>query len=100
MMSERISVDDLERLYEIEQEMLALLSEAEDIVAHSDGGRQLNRARAYWIAQIRMALNNDHEYLGSASCSMRDTTQELEGLNEPPFDPELDGEDGRGSWPA
>jgi len=40
------------------------------------------RAKAYWWAHIRCALDNDHEYLGGSMFTMQDTINELEGREE------------------
>jgi hypothetical protein len=75
---------DVDRLREIQEEMLDLLGEARSLVqrAGMDSGQRVifERARAYWLAQVAMGLSNDHEYLGGATCSLSDTLSELEAL--------------------
>jgi hypothetical protein len=75
-----------ERLEEIREEMLELLSEAEEVArqtAKAAGQRVIyERAAAYWIPQIKIALKNDHGYLGSSMCSLEDTIKDLDELLE------------------
>jgi len=62
------------RLEEIKNEMLDLLGEARELV---EGTNEEDRAEAYWLAHIEMALINEHRYVGGSMCTMEDT---IEGL--------------------
>lgn len=64
-----------ERLMEIKEEMLELLDEARMLVR---GTHEEDRAGAYWLAHIRMALDNEHNYLGRGGCTMQSTIEALE----------------------
>jgi hypothetical protein len=64
-------------LAEIHEQMTELLHQAERLLR---GAPDLTyrRAHGYWLAQITMALSNDHDYLGRATVTMQDTIRELE----------------------
>lgn len=72
-----------ERIREAREELETAAEELGEIIERVDqtlraiGGLTEKRARAYWFAQIRMAIDDDHDYLGSATCSMRRTIEEL-----------------------
>lgn len=66
------------RFAEIKDEIKALLREAIGIVRDNRDSVSEERAKAYWYAQIAMALDDDHGYLGSGSYTMLDTAEELE----------------------
>jgi len=59
--------EKIDRLWEIQEEMLELLDEAKEI---------LRDTKAYDRADA--ALTSDHGYLDRSMCSMEDTIQELE----------------------
>jgi hypothetical protein len=65
-----------ERLQEIKDEMKALLAEAGALVRGTD---EEDRARGYWLAHIRTALDDDHDYLGGSMCTMQETVDALAG---------------------
>ncbi len=67
-----------ERLLEISEEMHVLLGEAMRIVRQCATDTERDRAKGSWYAQIAMALNEDHEFVGSSLCTMEDTARELE----------------------
>jgi hypothetical protein len=46
------------------------------------GTPEEERARAYWWAHIRCALDDEHEFLGRSMFTMRDTIEALEGEEE------------------
>jgi len=66
--------EKVRRLEEIQEEMLSLLDEARGIL---EGTRAYSRADAYWLAHVKIALTNEHDYLGESMCSMEDTIEEL-----------------------
>jgi len=72
---------DIDRLYEISDEINDLVKEARDIVRNAHEGIYA-RAKAYWIPEIRMALSGEHGYLGGSMCSLEDTIEELKDLLE------------------
>jgi len=78
---------DHERLTDIHAEMISLIKEASSLV-QSNGGIEWERAKGYWIAQIMMALSNDHPYLGQNMFTMQDTIQSLDPGDEEEYDEE------------
>ena len=64
------------RLYEIKEEIKALVHEAYELV---EGTPEEGRAKAYWYAQIVMALDNEHGYMGRSMSTMMQAAQALEG---------------------
>jgi hypothetical protein len=68
----RQRADDLE---EILAQMQALLGDARRALEGS--GLTESRAKSYWVAQIAMALNDEHEYVGSCGATMQGSINEL-----------------------
>jgi len=68
-----------ERLSEIKEQMLELLRAARGIVR---GTSEEDRAGAYWLAHLRVALDSDHSYLGGSMCTMQETIEALEAADE------------------
>jgi hypothetical protein len=64
-----------ERLNEIYEQFRDLLDEARDLVR---GTREEDRANAYWLAHIRCALDEDHDYLSRGMCTMQDSIEALD----------------------
>lgn len=91
-----ISRKNLDRLDEIKDEMLELLEEAADIVKDS-GSFERQRMKSNWYARVKIALVNEHEYVGGSMCSMEDTIEALEGVvsdeDEEDWDSEEDLDD-------
>jgi len=73
--------DDINRLEEIQNEMLKLIDEAEDIL-QNEGDITFERARSYWIAHIKTALTSEHDYVGGSMFTMESTIKELRGEEE------------------
>jgi len=77
-MNSQAETEDLQeramRLEEILVEMKELLFEAKEL---TEGTNCEDRAKAYWVGHIAMALDDDHSYLGSVSCTLQDTINEL-----------------------
>jgi len=71
-------MSDKYRFEEIIREIKELLEEAIDLVP--DHARA--RAKAYWYAQIVMALDEDHDYLGGSMCSMKDTLEDFNDIDD------------------
>ena len=69
---------DILKLKEIQEKIAELLSDAEYIVKINGDKKILDRAKAYWIPHIKMALFNDTEYLGKSMVTMEDTISEVE----------------------
>lgn len=63
------------RLSEIKNEMLALLEEARCLIR---GTHEEERAKSYWWAHIRCALDDDHMFLGGSMTTMQDTIDALD----------------------
>jgi len=66
--------ESADRLEEIIKEIKELLGEAAELVQDTETEC---RAEAYWMAQIEVALDNDHGYLASGSVTMQDSADEL-----------------------
>ena len=64
-------------LAEIHEQMTELLHQAERLMRHAPD-LCYQRAHGYWLAQITMALSDDHDYLGRGTVTMQDTIRELE----------------------
>jgi hypothetical protein len=75
-----------DELREIQAQMLECLDQAKRLIAQSGQDMTLQRAEAYWLAHARIALTNDHGYLGGSMCSMEDTIEEIEGASEDEVD--------------
>ena len=71
-----MKTEDIERLSEIKDEMKELLGEADQLIRGA-GGIAYERARAYWLGHIAIALDDDHEYAGGSMCTMQDTIDDL-----------------------
>jgi hypothetical protein len=70
--------DPVSRLEEIQEEMSVLLDEAQRLVRQNAKGNGYERAKAYWIGQIEMALSHNHSFLGRSMCTMTDTISEMD----------------------
>lgn len=62
------------RLHGIQQDMLALLAEAKQLLRGTEAAA---RAESYWLAHIRIALDDEHGYLAGSMCTLQDTIDEL-----------------------
>jgi hypothetical protein len=80
---------DHERLVDIHAEMMNLLSEAEKLIRRENSNPIVwERAKSYWVAHIKMALSNDHSYIGRSGCTMEDTIRELDPGEEEDYEQE------------
>ena len=68
------------RLAEIKDEINELLEEAWQLVR---GTSEEGRAKGYWMAHIRTALDDEHDYLGRSMCTMQETAEALAGEDRP-----------------
>ena len=68
-----------ERLLELKDTIRELLDEAQDLLR---GTPEEDRARCYWYAHIRMALDDDHTWLGRSMCTMQSSINALEAVSE------------------
>jgi len=66
------------RFQEIIGDIKGLIEEAIELVP--DHARA--RAESYWYAQIAMALDEDHGYMGNCMCSMQDTLEEFNDIDD------------------
>ena len=64
-------------LTEIHEQMTELVRMAERLLRQAPD-LTYRRAHGYWLAQITMALSDDHDYLGRGTITMQDTIRELE----------------------
>ncbi len=71
--------DAIDRLSEIKDEFAELLREVKDILR---GTPEEERAKSYWLAHIRCALDNEHTYLGGSMVTMQDTIDALGAQSE------------------
>jgi hypothetical protein len=69
--------DAAERILAISEEIVDLLEEAMGLVRHVGTPTEITRARGYWLANIRISLNEDHGFMGRGGCTMADTAREL-----------------------
>lgn len=78
--------EDIKRLKEVQRKMIELLDEAEYLIRITGDGKIFDRAKAYWIPHIKMALLNDTEYVGKSMVTMEDTISEIgkiqKGVNQ------------------
>ena len=83
--------EDQERFEEIICEIGELVEEAIGLMPNDDvyrnGGYPMlvDRAKSYWYAHIKLALDDDHEFIGRSMCNMKDTLEEwrdLDGVSE------------------
>lgn len=68
-----------DELREMQQEILGRIDEALDLLREAGLYGAVEQARAYWAAQVTIALTNDHGYLGGAGVSMDDA---ISGVDE------------------
>lgn len=66
-----------DELRELQAQMLECMDQARSLIEKSGLDITLQRADAYWLAHARIALTNDHGYLGGSMCSMEDTIDEI-----------------------
>ena len=72
----------VDELREIQAQMLECLELAKTLIKQSGQDMTLQRAESYWLAHAKIALTNDHAYLGGSMCSMEDTIAEIEAATE------------------
>ena len=68
------AADDLR---EIKEQMRELLDQAKAILGDAPQITR-QRAEAYWMAHIRCALDDDHEFAGGSMVTLQDSINELE----------------------
>lgn len=64
-------------LAEIKEQIADLIQTARELVRGADNLTR-RRAESGWIAQIQMALDHEHEWLGRASVTMQATIDEIQ----------------------
>ena len=69
--------ETVDRLEEIQGEMLELLGEAKELVRGCGVPGVESRANAYWLAHVAIALTKNSEYMNHSMCDMDDTIKEL-----------------------
>lgn len=69
---------DSDRFEEIIDDIKGLIEEAISLVPDYAKAR----AESYWYAQISMALNENHDYIGGCMCSMQDTLEEFNDIDD------------------
>ena len=71
--------EDKNRFEEIICEIKELLYEALDLVPE---GSARSRAESYWYAHMIVNVTEDHGYMGGSMCSMQDTLEEFDEVEE------------------
>lgn len=93
VVKESVHDEAAEQFQYIMEQMKDLLQQAHDICKAEFGyDSRYERAKGYWIAQIKMAIDDDHEYMGRGSHTMAQTLDEIK--NEVGDEPEEGPEDG------
>ncbi|MDO3514884.1 hypothetical protein Q3P06_23620 [Ralstonia pseudosolanacearum] len=72
----------VEELTEIKEQMLELIQSARGLLKAGGLRSALDRAEDYWLAQLTMAISDDHGYLGRSGCTLQDTIEEIESDEE------------------
>ena len=72
-------MSDKYRFEEIIGEIKELLEEALDLVPE---GMARSRAESYWYGNMIVNVNEDHGYMGGSMCSMQDTLEEFDEIDE------------------
>tara|TARA_B100000035_G_scaffold308280_1_gene312701 strand:- start:186 stop:422 length:237 start_codon:yes stop_codon:yes gene_type:complete len=71
--------EDKNRFEEIIGEIKELLEEALGLVPD---GISRSRAESYWYGNMIVNVTNDHGYMGGSMCSMQDTLEEFDEIDE------------------
>lgn len=74
-------------LDEIKEEFMALMSRAKEILRDT---HEADIAHVTWLAEIRMALDADHDYLARSARTMQKTIDELYKCADDEFADEVD----------
>ena len=82
------------RIMEITEEIRELVQEAMDLMRYEGTDTERERARGYWYAHIRLALDEDSGFMGRSMCTMEDSARELMAEEEDEAEDELLDEDG------
>ena len=71
----------MENLYEIGSELNDIYEQMKELIGQAEnlirGTGEESSCHHYWGAQIRMALDDDHSYLGGCSPTMADSINSL-----------------------
>jgi hypothetical protein len=76
-----MNAEDVDRLLQIKDEIKELAHEIKELAQEAYGLTPQDSkriAKAYWYAQLIMALDDDHEFLGSGSHTLQDTIDDAE----------------------
>ena len=71
--------EDKNRFEEIICEIRGLLDEALELVPD---GIARSRAESYWYGNMIVNVTDDHGYMGGSMCSMQDTLEEFDEIDE------------------
>ena len=86
-------------LEEIKEQIKESIQEAKNLLKQVGSSTIESRAKSYWIAQLLIALDNDHDYLGGAGCTMQDTIDEIsEYIDDEPDEDFDEDNDYEGSY--
>lgn len=86
-------MNNYDRLCEIQEQMLDLLEEADSIVRRSGNRPAYEKAKAYWLGHVEMALVKNGRYIGGSMCTMDDTIAVFEHEDDEDNEGECEGED-------
>ena len=78
-------MSDKYRFEEIIGEIKELLEEALDLVPE---GSARARAKSYWYGNMIVNVDEDHGFMASSMCSMQDTLEEFDEIDEEEVDEE------------
>ena len=67
--------EDRERFEKIICEIDELVEEAISLLPQGDS-LIIDRAKSYWYANIKMSLDDDHEFMSKSTCNMYDTLED------------------------
>jgi hypothetical protein len=67
---------DHEELMDIHEKMMDLAHSAE-MIMRREGGIEYERAKGYWLANIKMGLTKDHGYLSNPMFTMQSSIDAL-----------------------
>ena len=78
---------DHEELTDIHEQMLELVNDVERIMRR-EGGIEYERAKGYWLANLKMSLTNNHGYLSNPMFNMETAINALEPCEDEECDEE------------
>lgn len=77
-MAAKANKEAASELEEIGEEILGLIDRADKLLRHADPAEH-DRASHYWLAHLRMAISDDHGYMGRSFNTLKDSVNTLAG---------------------